>query len=168
MICALDTQTLIYFLEPKAANQELCRRAKLLIDELDAQQAQVLVPTIVVAELLVPIDMNEHGKFLSALTRRFVMPAFDVRAASVADLWRRRLTVVEPAKKGDRAIIKADVMIIATAHAAGATTFYSNDTTCRKIASLVMRAQGLPTHSEDMFVDEESRKGLPEDNSPSA
>lgn len=44
-------------------------------------------------------------------------------------------------------------MIIASAKAAGATQFYTNDKKCRNLANLVMTGRELPTHDPtDMFA----------------
>jgi hypothetical protein len=40
-------------------------------------------------------------------------------------------------------------MIVASAKAAGATRFYSHDTECRALASLIMTSYDLPTKDSD-------------------
>ena len=151
MICALDTQTLIFALDPKGADPELRRRAKLLIDHLEATKAKVIIPTVVVAELLVGVDQADHGRFLAELQSRFLTPPLDLRASALAaTLWQQH-RALPPAKQVKRTILKADVLIIATAKSAGASRIYSHDAGCRAVASLIMEAFDLPTHSEKLF-----------------
>ena len=151
MICALDTQTLIFALDPKSADRDLRRRAKLLIDRLESTKTTVIIPTVVVAEWLVGIDAADHGRFLAELQKRFLTPPLDLRASALAaTLWQRHRALPR-ANQVKRSILKADVLIIATAKAAGATRLYSHDADCRAVAKLVMEAFDLPTHSEKLF-----------------
>lgn len=65
-------------------------------------------------------------------------------AALAADLFAQYLQGHH--RYSDRVVLKADVMILASAKAAGATEFYSNDDDCRKLAVLAgMRGRELPT-----------------------
>ena len=157
---ALDTMTLIYALRetPLPQKDELRQRARILIRQLTDDKATVIVPTVVVAELLVPIAPEKHGGFIHELRQRFVCPPLDLQAAAfAASLWRehRKLSPKEQIK---RTTLKADVLIVATAYLAGARVFYSHDAKCRRLATLAkMEGRDLPTHHENMFVDKEIR-----------
>jgi predicted nucleic acid-binding protein len=167
---ALDTNILIWGgLRPPNADgaplsshaAEMTYRSQALLIDLEKKGEKIIVPVVSVAELLVPIDLNQRGAFLAVLTTRFFCPPFDMHAASLAaELWRFHRSL--PASEHlDRKLLKADVLIVATAKVAGASAFYSHDAKCRKLAIHAgMKAFDLPTHCEDMFVDAELKKKL--------
>ncbi|HEX8912676.1 MAG TPA: PIN domain-containing protein [Humisphaera sp.] len=165
MKVALDTQTIIYLFgpsepgpAPSEETRDLWRRAAILIDELEGEEAEIIVPSIVAAELLVKIDPAEHGAFLAKLKERFFIPAFDLRASEIAaTLWHKHAKLPKEERQ-ERKLLKADVLIIATAKAAGADAFYTHDAKARKVAQFVMNAFDLPQNSTDMFVDHASRQ----------
>ena len=60
-------------------------------------------------------------------------------------------------------MLKADVLIISSAKVGGASSFYSHDDKCRKLASVAgLMARDLPTHSEDLFVNVEMNRESPD------
>jgi hypothetical protein len=166
---ALDTMVLIWALrkDPKKGkltdhDAEMLRRSRILLRDLDEKKQIVILPAVAVAELLCPIDPKEHGKFIAVLTQRFFCPPFDIRAASLAaELWQyhRGLPATEQIS---RTVLKADVLIISSAKVGGASTFYSHDAKCRKLAAHAgLKARDLPTHSENLFVNVEIDVELP-------
>jgi hypothetical protein len=165
---ALDTMVLVWgglrrpvSTHPSAAGHasEMEYRSRVLLRDLENKGETIIIPAVPVAELLAPLDASEHGNFIAILTQRFFCPPFDLRAASLAaQLWQyhRGLTLKEQMQ---RSVLKADVMIISVAKIAGATTFYSHDDKCRKLAVHAgMKAIDLPTHSEDLFIDSEMKR----------
>jgi predicted nucleic acid-binding protein len=155
---ALDTMVMIWGIKqvapahssPRVADMQ--RRASILLSELEEDEATIIVPNIVVAELLLAVPSADHGKFVAELQNRFFMPTFDLRATVVAaSLWQAHRKL-PPGEQIERTTLKSDVMIIATAKVAGATKFYSNDDKARKLANLA-RLDGvdLPLRSRDLF-----------------
>lgn len=64
-------------------------RAKALLADLDREDAEILVPAVVVAEFLAGTPKEQHSELLNVLHRRFQLPSFDIRSAAVsASLWR--------------------------------------------------------------------------------
>ena len=170
MSVALDTHILIWgglrppnpSGEPLSSHAaEMTYRSHALLVDLEKRGEKIIIPVVSVAELLVPLDTSQHGAFLATLTARFFCPPFDMHAASLAaQLWSYHRTL-PPSEQLGRLVLKADVQIIATAKAAGASTFYSHDSKCRKLAIRAgMKASDLPTHCEDMFEDAELKKKL--------
>ncbi len=161
MIVALDTMILVWELhrKPVLAQKELQQRTRILLEQLDDDKSTVVVPSIVVAELLIPIKPEKHGDFIAELRRRFLCPPLDLQAASLAaELWQRHrgLPKTEQIK---RRTLKSDVLIVATASVAGASIFYSHEAKCRRLARLAqLEAKDLPTHHENLFVDAEMRR----------
>jgi hypothetical protein len=174
---ALDTMVLIWGglrrsvpSNPSAAAHaaEMEYRSRVLLRDLEEKGETIIIPAVSVAELLVPLDPSEHGNFMAILTQRFFCPPFDLRAASLAaQLWQYHRGL-PPKEQMQRSVLKADVLIISVAKAAGASAFYSHDEKCRKLAVRAgMKALDLPTHSEDLFIDSEM-KGMHEESTPPA
>ncbi|MEX0716301.1 MAG: PIN domain-containing protein [Planctomycetaceae bacterium] len=165
MIVGIDSMILIYAGSvPKsigtAASEraQLTLRAKLLLHQLSDDT--IILPSIAVAELLVPIPDAQRGLLIAELSSRFVCKPFDLPATAIAaDLWARSKKLPAELRHDNRNVLKSDVMIIAVAKAAGATVFYSHDRRCRAIAALVMEAKDMPTHSEDLFLPGDIERG---------
>jgi len=136
-----------------AAQAVLTRRAKILLHELRSER--VIFPMIAVSEVLVPVPATQRGFLITTLKEIFVCAEFADRAASIAaDIWALYKDIPADRQYDDRIALSADVKIVATAKALGATSFYTNDEDCRTIASLVMKGKGLPKNSQDLFIDQ--------------
>lgn len=160
MIVGIDSMILIYAgLVPSKASKsgglgDLVFRAQILLHDL--RKDTIVLPTVAIAELLVPVPATQRGLLVASLAERFVCPTFDQQAASIAaDLWSRHKKLSPNVQYESRHILRADAMIVASAKAAGATDFYTNDSSCRALADLIMKGRGLPTHSENLFIKEE-------------
>lgn len=166
MIVGIDTMVLIYAgvvpaKDGAQIDQDLTVRAKILLHMMQRQSATIVLPSVAVAELLVPIPTAKHGAFLSNLQTYFLCPAFDLKAASIAaDLFAEHSKLERTERYTNRQTLKADVLIIATAKSAGATKFYTHETPCRRLASKVMNAYALPDRDPgDMFLADDIRRG---------
>lgn len=168
MTVAVDTMVLIWGLKsagaragnPRQPNlKEMQLRSVILLDMLEEQKETIIVPTVAVAELLVGVEPAKHGDFIAEFQQRFFCPPFDLRASALAaELWlyHRGLPKGEQLQRN---VLKSDVMIIATAKAAGATVYYSQERKARALATKVgMRAEELPERHPDMFRDQEIRE----------
>lgn len=150
---ALDTQVLIWGMKDECTpgQEQMKERARILLLELDKDDAQVILPTVSLAELMAPMSDRQSSRFLAEAEERFVCVPFDSRSAYVAaKLWRehRKLPTKEQLK---RTLLKADCHIIASAYTAGAREFFSHDANCRRLAKSLMTAKDLPMFSEEMF-----------------
>jgi PIN domain len=132
-----------------------------LILSLAKKKTIVFLPTIALAEVLVPVPSKQMALLIAALGERFVLPTFDIHAAAIAaDLWVQYKKLPQNLQYADRHILRADSMIIASAKSAGAIEFYTTDEKCRNMASLVMRAKELPAQSEeDMYLRGDIERG---------
>jgi hypothetical protein len=137
---------------PDGHAAEMRKRALLLWMELYDKKTQIIIPTVVVSECLVPIPPLEHGGFIAKLQKMCFLAPFDLAACSLAaQLWQQHRGLPKD-QRIERSVLKSDVMIVAAAKIAGASVFYSHDEKCRLLArSAGMTAKDLPTHSEDMF-----------------
>ncbi len=146
----------------KSRNQdvtEMRRRSKLLLRTLAEDDETVIVPAIAVSEVLLGIRLEEHGEFIAKLQEHFFLPPYDLRAASLAaKLWQETRELPKEEQPA-RTTLRADVMIVATAKVAQAKTIFSHDEKLRKLATRAgIIARELPTHSDNLFVNEEVRQ----------
>lgn len=130
MTVGLDTMTMIWGLqgiEPRGGNPqqmnltEMQQRAVILLDILEEQKEKIVVPSVMVAELLVKVDLADHSNYLAELQRRFFIPLFDLPASALAaTLWVKHKSLPKAEQMG-RTTVKSDVMIVATIKIAGAS-----------------------------------------------
>lgn len=146
----LDSSILLLLLHPTAnpprdADGKLIGRARdrivHLVERLTAAKTLVIVPTPVLAEVLVRTTGEEASKILEILQRKavFQIAPFDVRCAiDLAAMsasgrpparGKKKLTEVETYAK-----LKFDRQIVAIASVAGATAIYSDDGGLRDVA----------------------------------
>jgi predicted nucleic acid-binding protein len=151
MTIGLDSQILIYAgvvpNKPQKVTdhlKELRRRAKLLLSLI--QDEIVVLPTVAIAEILVPVPASRRGLLLRTLTDQFDCRPLDLQAASIAsELWAEYESVPADLQYDSRHVMRADTLIVATAKAAGANVFYSHDRKCRAMAKIAgMQAKDMP------------------------
>ncbi|MCH7703062.1 MAG: PIN domain-containing protein [Planctomycetes bacterium] len=154
-IVAIDSMVLVWGIR-EDGDWEQIERAKWLFLELEEQGAQVLLPSVALAEYLTPVDVDKQGEVISTLNTRFIIPPFDVKCAALASrLFRQGKSRVKKGAKDSRRSLRADTLIIATAAVHGARVFYSNDKRCRKLVSDCvprLEAKDLPTMAPNLFA----------------
>ena len=152
-IVAIDTMILVWGIRRHGDEQQV-KRAEWLFQEFEDNGTQVLVPSVVLAEYLVPIDPQSHSDVVAPLASRFIIAPFDVHCAAVA----ARLFVEGKKERTmeaehSRNLLKSDSLIIATAVVHGARTLYSDDADCRKLADRFPRfkVERLPTIAPNLW-----------------
>jgi predicted nucleic acid-binding protein len=143
---------------------ELRARSMILLDQLAAREETVILPTVAVSEVLAGVESAYHGTFLAELQELFVIQPYDLPAASwAARLWQMHRGLPKEDQIA-RSVLKSDVMILATAKAAGAAVFFSHEPKVRNLAEMAgMAGRDLPFHHEDMFADQEVRRRAAEE-----
>lgn len=142
-----------------AERDELAVRSKILLKM--HEDGTIVLPTTCAAEIAVPIPMALRAPFMGKLAERFTCHPFDLHAAAIAaDLWQHSKKLPRSTHYKDRHLLKADIMVVASAKAAGATQFYSHDQKCRALAKHVMQAHDLPKDDpNDMFLKNDIERG---------
>ena len=151
----LDNNILIWALRAVATpgQEGMVGRAQALLQDLDEADADILVPAVVVSEFLAGVPKPQHAGLLEVLNRRFQLPPFDVRSAAMAaELWRNaaernphlREQIREAFPATERAKIKADTMILATALARKADVIFTHDGPLRMVANGLIEVRDLP------------------------
>jgi len=151
----LDNHILIWGIRGVSTpgQEGMISRAQALFEDLDAEDADVLVPSVVVSEFLAGTPKTQHAGLLEVLNHRFQLPPFDVRTAAIAaGLWRDtaernphlREVVREAFPATEKSKIKADIMILATALMRKSDTIYTHDGPLRTIAEGLIEVRELP------------------------
>jgi len=137
----------------QVGNRDYLRRARWLFEELDRDDARIIVPAVVVAEYLTNVPEHLRMGVLAEFTGRFFVAPFDAKCAPVsARLWQKGRRGRVGRNPGDRKCLRADTLIIATAYVHGAREFYSGDAKCRKLAEGLMDPKDLPDIAPDLFA----------------
>lgn len=146
---AIDNTTLALLLHPKAkppndpaTNQPLQKskeRIEQLIDELDADNERVIIPTPVLSELLI-LAGKEGPQYLEKIqaSKTLLLRPFDERAAielAAMELADRHKGGKKAGSDAPYQKVKFDRQIVAVAKVNGAHTIYSDDEDVRKFAS---------------------------------
>ena len=141
MNVVFDTNLAIMLVRPdamvaKAANGVVISHAKERVDGLVAQLAadniRIVIPTPVLAEVLVRSDDDERAALIARFTRSasFRVAAFDERAAlELADIEKKAIDGGDKrgGVQGPWTKIRFDRQIVAIARVAGSDTIYTDD-----------------------------------------
>lgn len=153
MIVAIDTMIMIWGVRKKGEKDKITR-ATWLFDELSDKRAQVILPSVSLAEYLAASDPSKYSDIVAPLSTRFFIAPFDVQCAGLAaKLFRKGKEEREMDVEDSRNMLKADSLIVATAAVHGASMLYSHDAQCRQLASHAgrLRAADLPEIGPDLW-----------------
>jgi predicted nucleic acid-binding protein len=145
--------TLVWGIRKKGQADKV-RHAKNLFALLNKEEAQIIIPSVVVVEFIIPFkNQKKREEVIAQMRQRFIIAPFDARGAALAaELWWHGRNKRQMRKHGARVCLKADALIIATAKAHGAHVFYTDDDDCFTMASKVMEAKRLPDIPPDLFA----------------
>jgi predicted nucleic acid-binding protein len=135
LVC-FDTQIIIGGVKRQATpgQEDNIDKAKNLISICEKDGINIMVPSVVVAEILCSLELGLHSAFSELMHRRFIVPPFDTQAAlHFAKIWKNKKQLKDEGGIS-RAEMKADFMITATALARGAKCIYSQDVGLKKFA----------------------------------
>jgi predicted nucleic acid-binding protein len=153
-VVAVDTMVLVWAIRKKGPKDKILH-AGYLFKELQQAKAQVIVPSIVVAEYIAPINPQDRIKVVAAITERFRIEPFDIKdVVTAAELWDWGRAGRPMQRPGARTALRADSLIVATARNHGATEFYTEDEACFAMANRIMTAKRLPTIAPSLFEQE--------------
>ena len=141
-IFGIDSDVMIHagVVPQKPGKEDSDKRKRSLALLRWGQERQMVFPTVALSEVLIPIAKDKRIAVIHTIKEFFVVHPFDEKAATIAsDLWVRHKQLPKEEQYQERLVLKADVMIIASAVAAGATHFYSHDEKCRKLAELIIK-----------------------------
>jgi len=148
----LDTHILIWAIKEQASpgQEDMVSKAQRFLKQLESQKIIVLVPSIVVAEILMPVPPELHAMVINLLDRSFVIPPFDLQASTnFAKIWQNRQHqgIVEELQRNHQAKreeLKADCMIVAIAITRGSECIYSYDNKLKLFAKGYIEVREIP------------------------
>ncbi|NJL57616.1 PIN domain-containing protein [bacterium] len=149
MVC-FDTHVIIWGIKREAtAGQEgKIAQAESLISSCEENKINIMIPSIVFAEVICNLDSKLQNELSAVMTRRFIIPPFDTRAALYfAQMWKEawgRRKGLDENIRVSREHMKADLMIIATARSNGAYCIYSEDASLKLFACDYIDVKPLP------------------------
>jgi predicted nucleic acid-binding protein len=117
-------------------------RARELVESLQKNNVVVAIPSIVLAEALCFVPDRDLQKAMDGIKARFPVFQFDELSAY---FYRAVFSSTKDIKtEQPRWSKSADVKIIATAKAHGASCIYSEDSGMAKLAEGTLKVEGLP------------------------
>ena len=89
MRIVVDTMVLIWRFDQRSSADDVHRKAMqyrtdALMAILEEESKQLIIPTVSIAELLVPMTERQQEAFLSEVQRQFFCPTFDLKASALA------------------------------------------------------------------------------------
>ena len=126
----------------------MINNAKHLIRDLKAEKNKIIIPSIVMAELLVHVPEREHQNSKQKITKLFCCVSFCMGCSSIyARLWHQKKSMIKDIAinyQATRQELKADCFIIATAIYQKASLIYSNDKKITKFAQGEIEVKEIP------------------------
>ncbi|HVK97411.1 MAG TPA: PIN domain-containing protein [Flavisolibacter sp.] len=151
MIICIDSQVIVWGIkkQPTKGQEEMVSKAEYFFEWVDNNDHEIIIPTIVLGEILVPEPETIRAKYLAALSKAFIIVNFDTRAAlKYSQLLNGRLEEIKKLQQETGTVrqkMKADHMIIATALVNNASCIYSYDEGLTKFASGFIDVREFPT-----------------------
>jgi predicted nucleic acid-binding protein len=159
MKVALDTSVLLYLVYPNApapidpatgARVEHCeQRIEGFLEEMDARETQIIIPTPVLSELLIRAH-DRQSEILAVLTgkKAVVVQAFDLQAAVENAALRRDKKLTRAFAAQTKNEVRFDLQIMAIAKVCQADFLYTDDGNlvkrCRQAGMAVRGIADIP------------------------
>lgn len=150
LVC-LDTSIVIWGVQriSKSTQAHEITKAKALIEQLEKEKTIIMIPSIVLGEFLLGIEVKDHMAVIRQFSRKFMLAPYDAQAAATfANIWDvRKNDLPQLASDPDktRQMLKADCMIVATAYARNAVCIYSHDPHIKAFAQGFIDVFELPS-----------------------
>ena len=133
-IC-LDTHVLIWAIKEEASpgQEAMVPIAKRFLRKLEEDKALIIIPSVVIAELLMSVPPQYHAMTINLFQKGYVVSPFDIQSsAHFARIWRAQeekkiIAELLNNHQAKRQELKADCMIVATAVAKNAEIIISHD-----------------------------------------
>ncbi|RIV17702.1 hypothetical protein DYU11_31155 [Fibrisoma montanum] len=149
---AIDTHTFIWGVkkESSVGQEFMIPKTLRFFDYLWEDGYNIIIPTPVLGEALVPIPLDEHYKVLSKINRRMMLASYDPQSAAIfADMYNSfkkndELNEYKKLHAVPRERVKIDYMIAAIAKTYKAECIYSQDPHITKFAGSFIDVKCIP------------------------
>lgn len=158
LIC-LDSQILIWGIKNQSTPEQISmiENARNFLDSLDSNKIQVLIPTIVIAEILMPEPLENQIKILNTIIKSFIIGDLNVEIAhKYAQIYQSNHDIIELIKTQEtirKDKMKFDHIIVSTALHYKAKCIYSYDKHVKSFAKDKIEVRELPTYYKQTSLD---------------
>lgn len=139
----LDTNVVIWGVKRQSTPSQghmIDRTRRFLLNQ-KKKNIRLYVPSVVLAELLLPLTLDEREPFVRMMQEDFIIEPFDARASHyMTELWQAKRGVVAM----PRPLMKYDCLVVATALACKAECIYSDDPDIKAIGNGFIPVLDIP------------------------
>lgn len=146
-IFCFDTQIIIWGIKNEATEgqEENIDKAKSLLKKCQEENIRIIIPSIVLAEAIVPLSSARSVEFTNRISKITRIYPFDTGAAiKFSQIWKKCLHLAKEKDDFNRTKMKADTMILAIALANKADCLYTEDKGLSNIAGDFIQVRKLP------------------------
>ncbi len=157
LVC-LDTQILLWAIKEESSdpkNTNMIRWAKLFLRELDKwDDVRVMIPSVVVAELMIDVDMDKYETAIEILKNHIMIAPFDLSASLIySRIWNQKSDIIKSlidSREMSKSHIKYNCQIISSAVAQEAVCIYSYDEYMKVIADKIIDVHKMPSVQDNL------------------
>lgn len=134
LVC-LDTNIIIWGIKQEATpgQEDMIPKSVAFLRKLDETGTKIAIPSVVLAEAMLPIPKQRHDEFIRGFYRTMMVYPLDARVSALtAEIWYEKCSHAHRDQINNGAFVsrdhlKLDCLILATAISAGAIVIYSQD-----------------------------------------
>jgi predicted nucleic acid-binding protein len=147
MVFCIDSMVFIDGIK-KNTTADAVARAEYFLDWVDQAGHQLIIPTVVIAEVLAPEPLEKYPVYMDVIEKGFMVADFDTRAATrYSQLMMNRIPEIKQIAQQHGIIrnkMKIDHQIIACALVHNANCIYSSDPGLKAFGSPFIDIKDLP------------------------
>ena len=153
-IVCLDSQIVIWGIKNQSSPEQVAmiEKTREFLDQLAEKGIQILMPTIVIAEILIPEPLDNQISILNIITKNFIIGDLTIPIAQkFARLFSANKNLQDLLKEQEnlrKDKMKFDHIIVATALHYGASCIYSYDLHLKSFANNKIEVREIPEISK--------------------
>ena len=144
----IDSNIFIHGIKKNSGQDDLIERAKHFFYFVYIEKHEIIIPTIVIAEILAPEPLEKYPVYIDYINKNFIVSNFDSRVATqYGVLLNNRIEELKKIADENgipRNRMKIDHQIIASAIVHGANRIYSNDNGVHTFGKKFIEVRDLP------------------------
>jgi predicted nucleic acid-binding protein len=161
LIC-IDSQVFVWGIKKQYSKgqKDMVSKTAGLLEYLDEQKVEILLPAPVITEVLTPVPKDEYPTFTAIINKRFRVASLDIIAAMkcaemIYDKKQNDKAFKEAREAGTypRRKMKHDFLISAIAVANNAGYIYTNDSDIHKFCSAFIDVRHIPDISQQSEIE---------------
>ena len=151
MIICLDSMICVWAIKKQANENQKhnLANAEYLLELIMQNKWKVIIPTVVIAEILMVEPEEKYQEILETINNGFIIAEFDIRAATkysqILNTNYPELKRLAKEEGVSREKMKVDHLILACALVNGAKTIFTHDDNLSKFANGLINVRTLPS-----------------------